>query len=117
MKRTNSSMSLGSRALPLILLLYAGNTYAQAPVVRALVNAANSDSTAIARGSFMSFYGQNLGAQAGPPSALPLPTTLGTTQVTVKSNSGPTTYKTFLHFVSPGQINAVLPSTVPAGAA
>ena len=117
MKRTNSSLALAGRALPLVLFLCAGDIYAQAPVVRAVVNAANSDSTAIARGSFMSIYGQNLGAQAGPPSALPLPTTLGTTQVTVKSNSGPTTYKAFLHFVSPGQINAVLPSTVPAGAA
>ena len=90
---------------------------AQTPVVRAVVNAASSDSTAIARGSFMSIYGQNFGAQAGPPSALPLPTTLGNTQVTVKSNSGVTTYKAFLHFVSPGQINAILPSAVPAGPA
>jgi len=117
MKRTNSSVSLGNRALPLILFFCVGNIYGQVPVVRAVVNAANSDSTAIARGSFMSIYGQNFGAQAGPPSALPLPTTLGTTQVTVKSNSGPTTYKAFLHFVSPGQINAVLPSAIPAGAA
>jgi len=116
--RTNLSLvALAGRALSLVLCLGASDIYAQAPVVRAVVNAANSDTTAIARGSFMSIYGQNFGAQAGPPSALPLPTTLGTTQVTVKSNSGPTTYKAFLHFVSPGQINAVLPSAVPAGAA
>ena len=99
------------------LFLLAGTGQAQTPVVRAIVNAANSDSTAIARGSFMSIYGQNLGAQAGPPTALPLPTTLGSTQVTVKSNSSSTTYKAFLHFVSPGQVNAILPSAVPAGSA
>ncbi|HEX4595511.1 MAG TPA: hypothetical protein VH157_14605 [Bryobacteraceae bacterium] len=100
-----------------VLLLLAGNIQAQTPSVVAVVNAANSDRTAIAQGSFMSIYGQNLGSQAGPPSALPLPTTLGNTQVTIKSNSGAATYKAFLHFVSPGQINAILPSTVPVGSA
>src|SRR5215831_3232966 len=90
---------------------------AQQITIGAVANAASNDTTQIARGSFMSIYGTNLGAQAGPPAALPLPTTLGGATVNVKPTSGPTTYKAFLHFVSPGQINAILPSAVPAGPA
>src|ERR1700687_2305900 len=114
MKRTISSWIAVAANVAGCAVLWTAGGQAQTPLVRAIVNAANSDPTAIARGSFMSIYGQNLGPQAGPPSALPLPTTLGSTQVTVKSNSSSTTYKAFLHFVSPGQINAILPSAVPA---
>jgi uncharacterized protein (TIGR03437 family) len=115
MKRTVSSWIAVAANVVACAVLWTAGGQAQTPLVRAIVNAANSDPTAIARGSFMSIYGQNFGAQTGPPSSLPLPTTLGTTQVTIKSGSS--TYKAFLHFVSPGQINAILPSAVPAGAA
>jgi uncharacterized protein (TIGR03437 family) len=87
------------------------------PVVRAVLNAASGDSTTIARGSFMSIYGDQLGTQAGPPSSLPLPTTLGGATVTITPDGGTKTYQAYLHFVSPGQINAVMPSAVPAGPA
>jgi len=97
------------------ILLFGGLASAQQPAISGVVNAATSDITQLARGSFISIYGANFGPQAGPPSSLPLPTTLGSTQVTIKSGS--TNYQAFLHFVSPGQINCILPSAVPAGQA
>lgn len=87
------------------------------PVVRGIVNAANGDLTQVARGSFVSIFGQNLGTQAGPPAALPLPTSMGGATVNIKPDGGTQTYQAFLHFVSPGQINAIIPSTVPPGQA
>ena len=87
------------------------------PVVHGIVNAASGDLTSIARGSFMTIYGENLGAQAGPPSSLPLPTNLGGATVTITPSGSTKNYQAYLHFVSPGQINAVMPSAVPAGSA
>ena len=87
------------------------------PVVSAVINAANADTTTLARGSFISIFGSKLGTQAGPPDALPLPTSMGGATVNIKPASGSTSFPAYLHFVSPGQINAILPSAVPAGPA
>ena len=106
--------ALAARATLLLFLMPLGAVMAQ-PVVRGVLNAANGDSTQIARGSFMSIYGQNLGQTAGPVSAYPIPTTLGGAQVTVAA--GGKNYKAYLDYVSPGQINAIMPSAVPAGEA
>ncbi|HTR35696.1 MAG TPA: hypothetical protein VMH80_07345 [Bryobacteraceae bacterium] len=106
--------ALAARAAVLLILMPLGAAMAQ-PVVRGVLNAANGDSTQIARGSFMSIYGQNLGQTAGPVSAYPIPTTLGGAQVTVAA--GGKNYKAYLDYVSPGQINAIMPSAVPAGEA
>ncbi len=106
--------ALAARATLLLFFMPLGAVMAQ-PVVRGVLNAANGDSTQIARGSFMSIYGQNLGQTAGPVSAYPIPTTLGGAQVTVAA--GGKNYKAYLDYVSPGQINAIMPSAVPAGEA
>ncbi len=87
------------------------------PSVSAVINAANADTTSLARGSFISIFGKNLGTQAGPPSALPLPTSMGSAAVNIKPASGSNTFQAYLQFVSPGQINAIIPSAVPAGPA
>jgi uncharacterized protein (TIGR03437 family) len=87
------------------------------PVIRSIVNAASGDFTQMARGSYISILGQNLGTEAGPPTAFPIPTTLGGAQVTVKPAAGTATFRAFLYYTSPAQINAVLPSAVPSGPA
>ena len=71
--------------------------------------------SSIAQGSFFTIFGTNLGPASSPPIAYPLPTILGGVQV--KVTSGGTTTNAFLWFVSPNQINAILPQTVPTGSA
>lgn len=112
-----TALASGPVRAGLLLCLMPLSALMAQPVVRGVLNAANGDLTQIARGSFMSIYGQNFGNQAGPVTAYPLPTTLGDTQVNIKPSGGTKTYQAFLDFVSPGQINAILPSAVPAGEA
>lgn len=101
----------------------AGSLAAQAPSVNAggIINAASNayaglPSAAIGQGSIFSIYGSNLGptpyAQAG---AYPIPTTLGGTSV--KVTSGAVTGQAYLFVAAAGQINAMLPSNIPAGTA
>jgi uncharacterized protein (TIGR03437 family) len=108
------------KAVSLYLILSASQLIlprAQAqPVVRGIINAASGDITTIARGSYMTLFGDNLGTLAGA-TTLPLPITLGGAQVNIKPNGSANTFAAFLNFVSPGQINAIMPSTVPAGPA
>jgi uncharacterized protein (TIGR03437 family) len=82
---------------------------AQKPVVArgGVVNAASYQS-AVAVNGLMSIFGSNLGsgAQAG---AVPLPTTLGGTCVTLNNTPLP------LFLMTSGQINAQIPSNIAAG--
>ncbi len=116
MKRPNSLRRLICAAILAGCTFLAPRAGAQ-PAVAGVVNAANADTTSLARGSFVSIFGSNLGTQAGPPSALPLPTSMGGATVNIKPAGGATTFQAYLHFVSPGQINAIIPSAVPAGPA
>src|ERR1700691_3386454 len=70
---------------------------------------------AIARGSIFTIFGSNLGPAQSPSLAFPLQTTLGGVSLTVLA--GGQSYNAIPLFVSPGQINAILPSAVPAGSA
>jgi uncharacterized protein (TIGR03437 family) len=79
-----------------------------------IVNAASGASGPIAQGSIFSIYGTNLGPAAASAS-YPLPVSFG--GVTVQITAGGNSYNAFLQFVSASQINAVLPSGVPAGPA
>ncbi len=115
--RRTAPASCPARACLLLLFIMPLTGLMAQPVVRNVLNAANGDLTQIARGSFMSIYGQNFGRQAGPVTAYPIPTTLGDAQVNIKPSAGTKTYQAFLDFVSSGQINAILPSAVPAGEA
>jgi uncharacterized protein (TIGR03437 family) len=60
-------------------------------------------------------FGENLGPAQSPPLSFPLSSTLGGVSIGV-TQSGATT-QAFPIFVSAGQINAVMPSTVNAGLA
>ena len=103
-------------------LVMASAAVAQTPTVPAagIVNSASYapvglPNSFIAQGSFFTIFGTNLGPATSPPIQYPLPTNLGGVQV--KITAGGTTTNAFLWFVSPGQVNAILPQTVPTGAA
>jgi len=78
----------------------------QAP---AIVNAASYDATQVARGSIVAAYGTQLAPSTVMASALPLPVELGGVRVTVAGIAAE------LIFVSPTQINFVLPNTIGVG--
>jgi uncharacterized protein (TIGR03437 family) len=89
-----------------------------APTITAngVVNAASFASTAIAPGSLFSVFGANLGPAVGVQApGYPVPAALAGTSVRV--TAGGNSYDAWIVFASAGQVNAILPSNVPAGAA
>src|SRR5581483_10967373 len=104
------------------LLAFTAVCWAQQPILyyRGAVNAASLapfglPNAPIARGSVFSVFGENLGPAQSPALAFPLSTTLGGVSLTV-TQTGITT-PLYPIFVSPSQINAIMPSTVKAGLA
>src|SRR6266851_460539 len=69
----------------------------------------------IARGSMFSIFGSNIGPASTPALAFPLQTTLGGVSVTIAQ--GTTTVNAIPTFLSPSQINAIMPSNAPLGQA
>ncbi len=63
-----------------------------------------------------SIYGQNMGPATSPALSWPLKTDLGGVVVKIQPSSGPV-QEAILLYVSPGQINAVLPSATAEGQA
>jgi len=63
----------------------------------------------VAPGEFVTIFGLNLSAGTQSAQTLPLPTTLGNTQVMVNGQPAP------LHYVSPTQINLLVPYATPQG--
>jgi len=88
------------------LLLFAGPLVAQ-PAVTAVVNAASYD-PAVPRGGLVSIFGAGLARSTVSAASLPLPTRLEDTVVRV----GDLELEAPLYFVSPTQINALLPFEV-----
>jgi uncharacterized protein (TIGR03437 family) len=95
--------------------------FAQPPQIygRAIVNAATFmppglPAGSIARGSLFSIFGARIGPGSSPGLAFPLSTNLG--GVSVQVTQGATTVAAIPVFVSPGQINAIMPSNAPLGA-
>jgi uncharacterized protein (TIGR03437 family) len=73
-------------------------------------------SGAIPRGGLFTVFGRNLGPTAGvSANAFPIPSSLGGTRIEVLR--GTQTFEAIPVFVSAAQINAILPSAVPAGRA
>jgi uncharacterized protein (TIGR03437 family) len=94
---------------------------AQPPLIsaRGIVNAASFTPAglaagSIARGSLFSIFGARIGPGASPSLAFPLSTTLG--GVSIQVTQGTTTAAAIPVFVSPNQINAIMPSNAPLGA-
>ena len=106
----------------LLFSLLSAICYAQQPILysRFTFNAASYapfglPNGAIARGSVFSAFGENLGPAQSPGLSFPLSSTLGGVSISV-TQSGVVT-QAFPIYVSAGQINAVMPSTVTAGLA
>jgi len=77
----------------------------------AVVNAASNTASSTPPGSIFTIYGTNLATKEGQASAVPLPTTLLTTTVTVNGEAAPMFYE------NPGQINAQMPEDIAPGLA
>jgi uncharacterized protein (TIGR03437 family) len=93
-----------------------GGASATAPTISqgGIVNAASNRAGTVARGSFFTIYGTNI----GPPGYqqvqnYPIPETMGGVLVTF--TKGSYSRRGFLHFVSAVQVNGILPSDVPLG--
>lgn len=115
----------------MMLAVLAVAAFAQ-PTVTQVSNAASSalpplQNSSIAQGSYFSVYGSGLGLSSSACGAnfgncywysnrdvYPLPTQLNQSSVSVTVNG--TTKSAYIEFAYDGQINAVLPSDVPAGA-
>jgi uncharacterized protein (TIGR03437 family) len=87
---------------------------------RGIVNAATFASPGlpnggIAQGSVFSVFGKSLGPAVSPPLAFPLTTSLG--GVSIQVTQGSVSVNIIPLVVSPGQINALMPSNAPLGAA
>jgi uncharacterized protein (TIGR03437 family) len=86
---------------------------------RGVLNAASSTPNglpngSIAQGSLFTIYGANLGpATPGQASSFPLGTTLNGVAITI--GQGATAAKVIPYYVSPGQLNAIMPSNAPLG--
>ncbi|MEO5925696.1 MAG: hypothetical protein ABIR70_17885 [Bryobacteraceae bacterium] len=114
-------------AFPILsVLTLSVSLQAQQPVLihRAVVNAASLapfglPNGALARGSLFSIFGENLGpAQFAQASAFPWTVNLAGVTITLTQTATSTvSYDAVPYFVSAGQINAVLPSTLKAGLA
>jgi uncharacterized protein (TIGR03437 family) len=75
----------------------------------ALANAASFDSTQVARGSIVAVFGAQLANTTAVAQSVPLPTELGGVHVTVAGVAAE------IVFVSPTQINFVLPNSINTG--
>lgn len=79
-----------------------------------VLNSANYWIAASAPGQIATIFGSNLATGSAVAESLPLPTTLAGTQITIASQGGASVVAP-LFFVSPSQINFLIPSSVPAG--
>lgn len=109
----SGSVSVGGQT---VSVNQAAGGAADVPVIHngGIVNAASNIGGRIARGSFFTIYGANL--KPGPPmqaTAYPIPDEMGGVRVRVAQ--GATVKWAYLHFVSPTQINGILPSDTPLG--
>jgi uncharacterized protein (TIGR03437 family) len=104
----------------LLLFIFFGALYAQPPLIyyRGVVNVASYMPPAlpaggIAQGAQFSIFGANLGPATSPALSFPLSTTLA--GVSISITQGTTTVAAIPVFLSPGQINAIMPSNAPLG--
>jgi uncharacterized protein (TIGR03437 family) len=91
-----------------VFLIGSAAALAQKPVVLSVLNAADY-STSLAPGCWVAIFGTNLAASPATVTALPLPLQLGNATVTVDGTAIP------LRYVSPGQVNALMPFTTAVG--
>ena len=79
-----------------------------------IVNTASYTSGGIAQGSLFSIFGTNLGPdQSVQAASFPIPAALGGSSVRITQNGA--LYDAWVVYASKGQVNAILPSNIPAG--
>lgn len=79
-----------------------------------IVNAASSRGGPLARGSFFTIYGTDIGPTVpSQATSYPLPDTMGGVVVTI--SQGSVSRRAILHFVSSTQVNGIIPSNAPLG--
>ena len=111
---------MGRLSTPLLFLVTLAPLQAQPRIYEnGIVNAASYlpptvPGGAIAQGSIFSIFGENLGPSALEAQGYPLPATLGGVQALILTADGASLQSPLL-YVSPTQINAILPSAVPVG--
>src|SRR5437763_1168016 len=114
------SMQYGPRTVLLLGFIGAVSTcLAAAPEIRSggVLNAASYGS-GIAQGSFFSIFGTGLGPASGISAQLPYPVLLPASNGTsVTVNSGGNAFHAFITYARASQVNAIMPSNVPAGPA
>jgi uncharacterized protein (TIGR03437 family) len=79
-------------------------------------NSASFATGAMAKGSIVSAFGNNLAASTATNQSIPLPLVLGGDTISIKDSAGATTAAP-LFYVSPTQINYEIPDAVATGAA
>jgi uncharacterized protein (TIGR03437 family) len=104
----------------LLIAIASGTAFAQPAIYpRGVVNAATSapaglPNGSIAQGSFFTIYGASIGpTQPVQATIFPLGTTLSNVSITV--GQGATAVKAIPYFVSPGLVDAIMPSNAPTG--
>lgn len=98
------------------LLNASGSATAAMPAISANGSAATADITALSPASIAALYGSNLATGTAQPTGSSLPTTLAGTSVTITDASGKQQLAP-LFYVSPIQINYLLPSGTALGTA
>jgi uncharacterized protein (TIGR03437 family) len=96
----------------------AARSWSQTPVVNAVLNNYSNivpglPNYGIAQGSIFVIYGQRMASGISTLQSAPLKTSLNGVSISVNVNGTVTT--PFIYFVSPTQIDALLPSTTPMG--
>lgn len=109
------SLSLRAVAVVLTLSLMSGVAMAQPPKALAVFDAAGGE-TVVASGSIASAFGKQIGASTMSALSLPLPTILNGVSVSVMDSAKVSRTAT-LFFVSPNQINFVIPDATAMGMA
>jgi uncharacterized protein (TIGR03437 family) len=108
----NGTITMGDKTFT---VTQAGGATVSGPSINpgGVVNQANYRA-GIARGSFFSIFGSNLGPATGQQfSQFPIPDTLSGVTVTV--TQGSTSVRAYMFFVRSDQINAIMPSNAPLG--
>ena len=100
-----SSQVVGSARASVV----APNCNAQQVSPRGIVNAASFKPISIASGSLATIFGTNLSSTTAHATATPYPTTLGGVTVSLSGKACP------LFYVSPSQINFLVPADLPPG--
>ena len=91
-----------------------GGTTPPAPTIASVTDGASYTAN-VAQGAFFTVWGTNLAPSSSGLTDFPRPTSVGGVKVTFTPTTGGAGTDTYLIYIGTGQINGLLPSTVPVG--